>query len=44
MTFQALPQLFPNRAGLLEAGNQFNRIVARLAPGLSLKQARRVCA
>jgi putative ABC transport system permease protein len=39
MTFQALPQLFPNRAGLLEAG-QFNRIVARLAPGLSLKQAR----
>jgi predicted permease len=40
MTFQALPQLFPDRAGLLNAGNQFNRIVARLAPSLTLKQAR----
>jgi putative ABC transport system permease protein len=40
MTFQALPQLDPNRAGLLGAGNQFNRILARLAPGLSVEEAR----
>src|SRR5207245_225474 len=40
MTFQALPQLSPDRAGLLEAGNQFNRIMARPAPGLSFEQAR----
>ena len=40
MTFQALPQLSPDRAGLLGAGNQFNRILARPAPGLSIEQAR----
>ena len=40
MAFQALPQLSPNRAGLLMAGNQFNRILARLSPGMSVAQAR----
>jgi predicted permease len=40
MTFQAMAQLFPNRQGLLQAGNQFNRIVARPARGLSFEQAR----
>jgi predicted permease len=40
MTFQALPQLDPRRAGLLGAGNHFNRILARPARGLSLEQAR----
>jgi putative ABC transport system permease protein len=37
MTFQALPRLTPSRAGLLQAGN-FNRILARSAPGLSAKE------
>lgn len=40
MTFQALPQIAPQRAGLLGAGNHFNRILARPAPGLSLEQTR----
>jgi len=40
MTFQALPQLAPSKAGLLGAGNQFNRILARLSPGLTEEQAR----
>jgi putative ABC transport system permease protein len=39
LPFQAMPQLFPDRQGLLQAGNQFNRILARPAAGLSLKQA-----
>jgi len=38
MTFQALPRLAPGRAGLLQAGNHFNRIVARPAAGLSAKE------
>ena len=40
MTFQAIPQLNPNRAELLQAGNQYNRILARLAPSLTMEQAR----
>jgi len=40
LPFQAMAQLSPDRQGLLQAGNQFSRIVARLAPGLSLQQAR----
>ena len=40
LAFQALPRLNPDRAGLLEAGNHFNRILARAAPGLSLGEAR----
>ena len=39
MAFQALPRLQPGRAGLLQAGNHFNRILARPAHGLSPKQA-----
>ena len=40
LAFQALPQLFPDREGLLQAGNQFNRILARPARGVSFEQAR----
>ena len=39
MAFQALPQLDAARAGLLAAGNHFNRILARPAVGLSPKEA-----
>jgi len=39
MAFQALPRLQPSRAGLLQAGNHFNRILARPAHGLSPKEA-----
>jgi len=40
LPFQAMPQLSPDREGLLQAGNQFNRIIARPARGLSFEQAR----
>ena len=40
MTFQAFSQLSPRNSGLLEAGNQFNRILSRLAAGHSIEQAR----
>jgi putative ABC transport system permease protein len=40
LPFQAMPQLFPDREGLLRAGNQFSRMVARPARGLSFQQAR----
>ncbi len=40
LPFQAMLQLSPDHAGLLQAGNQFNRIVARPAHGLSFEQAR----
>lgn len=39
MAFQALPQLDANRAGLLAAGNHFNRILARPAVGLAPREA-----
>ena len=40
MAFQALPQFSPDRAGLLEAGNQYIRILARPAHGLRPEQVR----
>jgi putative ABC transport system permease protein len=40
LPFQAMLQLFPDRQGSLQAGQQFNRILARPAAGLSLTQAR----
>ncbi len=40
LPFQAMPQLSPDREGLLQAGNQFNRIIARPASGVSFEQAR----
>ncbi len=40
MTFQSMAQLFPDRQGLLQAGNHYNRILARRAPGVSFEQAR----
>ena len=40
VTFQAFAQLSPERASMLQAGNHFNRILARPAPGLSLEQVR----
>jgi putative ABC transport system permease protein len=40
LTFQAVSQLYPEGGGRLDAGNQFNRILARPVPGLSLPQAR----
>jgi predicted permease len=40
LPFQAMPQLFPDRQGLLQAGNHFNRILARPAARLSTEQAR----
>jgi len=40
MAFQARLQLSPERAGLLEAGNQYIRILARPAPGLTPDQVR----
>jgi putative ABC transport system permease protein len=42
LAFQALPQLYPDpsRRGLLGANNQYIRIVARPAAGLSIAQAR----
>jgi predicted permease len=38
MAYNALPQLQPQRGGLLQAGNHFNRILARPATGLTPKQ------
>ena len=40
MAFQARAQLFPNGADLLQAGNQYIRILARPAPGLTRSQVR----
>lgn len=40
LPFQAMAQLFPDRQGLLQAGNQYLRIIARLTARLSLDQAR----
>jgi predicted permease len=40
LPFQAMPVLSPDRQGLLQAGNQYNRIIARPAHGLSFDQAR----
>ena len=40
LPFQLMAHLSPNRQGLLQAGNQFNRIIARPARGLSAGQAR----
>ena len=40
LPYQAMLRLSPDRQGLLQAGNQFSRIIARLAPGLSLERAR----
>jgi len=40
MAFQARPQLSPYNAGLLEAGNQYIRILARPDPGLTPNQVR----
>ena len=40
LPFQAMPQLYPDREGLLQAGNQYNRIIARPASGVSFEQAR----
>jgi predicted permease len=40
LPFQAMPQLSPDRLGLLQAGNQYIRIVARPAKGVSVEQAR----
>jgi predicted permease len=38
MAYQALPQLQPERSGLLQPGNHFNRVLARPAAGLTPKQ------
>jgi predicted permease len=38
MSYQALPQLQPERGGLLRAGNHFSRILARPATGLTPRQ------
>lgn len=40
MAFQARAQLFPNGADFLQAGNQYIRILARPAPGLTRSQVR----
>ncbi len=39
MTFQTTPRLFPDRPNDLAAGNQYNRILARRAAGLTMEQA-----
>ncbi len=40
LPYQFLSHLSPDRQGLLQAGNQFSRILARPAHGLSIEQAR----
>jgi predicted permease len=40
LPFQFLAHFSPERQGLLQAGDQFNRIIARPAHGLSIDQAR----
>jgi len=40
LPYQFLSHLSPDRQGLLQAGNQYSRILARPARGLSIEQAR----
>ena len=40
LPFSALPQIFPERARQLESGSQWIRVLARLAPGVSVSQAK----